>query len=68
MNAKVCDRCGAFYKYTIDRTQMPGIVLFGEDDGKRQSLDGEMCRDLCPYCFENLTRWYNFVKEREKSD
>lgn len=66
MNAKVCDRCGAFYKYTIDRTQMPGIVLFGEDNGKKQPLQDSICRDLCPCCFKSLTSWYNNAKEREK--
>lgn len=64
MNAKVCDRCGAFYKYTIDRIQMSGMVLFCEDNGKLQSLDGKTCRDLCPCCFASLTRWFNMVDER----
>ena len=65
MNAKKCDRCGAFYdsyKRKAKETDGDKIKSFfqGNRDGIRMSKsDGYISPhiDLCPSCLEELLRW-----------
>lgn len=68
MLAKKCDRCGNHYDcyhktYPISKKMSAnGIVLVDVSDNG-DSYMKRNCIDLCPNCFEKLTKW---MSEEEK--
>lgn len=54
MNARRCDKCGAFYDLRSDRSDLE-ITFWSAMSvvGKAQQ------KDLCPSCTEDLKKWIN---------
>ena len=59
MNAKKCDRCGAYYEIK----QKAGIVRYSNAGVCVAWLSA--IKDLCPSCYAELKDWLNALKERE---
>lgn len=59
MNAKKCDRCGAYY----DIKQKAGIVRYSNTGVCVAWLSA--IKDLCPSCYAELKDWLNALKERD---
>lgn len=62
MNAKKCDRCGAFY----ETGQKAGIVRYSNIGVYSVWLS--VIKDLCPSCYAELKDWFNASKEREENE
>lgn len=61
-NAKICDRCGKFFKPNtkyVDRFSVQKI----SDGGS--SLHHKAYGDICPECAEKAVKWWN--KKRKKA-
>ena len=56
MTIKKCDRCGALYEF-VPGTKMN--VKYQVREKVPEKLSNARVLDLCPACYESLTRWVN---------
>lgn len=52
-DAKICDRCGEFYKESNVYGVKNPYISFSRDD-----FDDDRSVDLCPDCQESFNEWY----------
>lgn len=63
--AKVCDRCGKFYKiYNVenDADHPNGFTLLNIDEKGQYYSHGII--DLCPECTNSLNKWMHLVEDK----
>lgn len=82
MNAKKCDRCGAYYdkgpvskdavSFTVRGKKFTGygikVLAIDEDASKHYSVEARNDQpvDLCPDCLESFYRW--ILQDEDKED
>lgn len=62
--AKVCDRCGKFYKiYNVqnDASHTNGFMLLNIDEKGTYYSHGAI--DLCPECTDSLNKWMHLAED-----
>lgn len=62
--AKICDRCGKFYKTYNEQNDMNcpnGFMLLNIDEKGRYCSHGAI--DLCPECTDSLNKWMHLAED-----
>lgn len=61
MDAKKCDRCGAFYDRYGTKTQATEIRLINGDTCNKCACD--KAYELCPECMKEVETWINAKRD-----
>lgn len=61
MDAKKCDRCGAFYEKYGSKKQATEIKIINGDDNNRCACDRSY--ELCPECMREVETWINAKRD-----